>query len=82
MTTAFATPRLRVDIVQGKGKNKNKLEACHPTTGEVLGSAERRFGRGEEDWVGWFVQVGALRQVVGTKAEARELLETLAGAVA
>lgn len=62
-----------MDIVQGK--NKNKLEACHPSTGEVLGSAERRFGRGEEDWVGWFVQAADHRVVVATTAEARELLE-------
>lgn len=83
MTTAFMTPIQRVDIVS---KGKDKLEARHPASGRVLGTAERRYGRREDDWIGWLVAVGECRQVVDTVAAARELLEVWAaeacGAVA
>lgn len=76
MTTAFITPTRRVDIT---GRGKDKLEAR--VGGVLLGTAERRYGRREEDWIGWFVQADGHREVVATVTAARQLLESLAGAV-
>jgi hypothetical protein len=75
VTTAFVTLIARVDIVK---RGKDKLEARHPRSEKVLGTAERRFGRGEEDWIGWRVTVGRRRELVDTVTAARGRLEQLA----
>lgn len=83
MTTAYMTPTQRVDIVK---RGKDKLEARVPGSTKALGTAERRYGRGEEDWAGWLVEVGGRREEAATVTAARQLLELWAaeacGAVA
>ena len=76
MSAPFVTLTRRVDITS---KGKDKLEARLPGSCEVLGTAQRRYGRGEQDWIGWLVQVGAHREVVDTVTAARELLELWCG---
>lgn len=78
MTTAFMTPTFKIEIAA----KKDRLIAELPD-GTLVGTAERRFGRREDDWVGWLVTVGARRTVVDTRLSARERLESWAsGAVA
>lgn len=76
MTTAFMTPAARVEIVQ----RKHRLEARHPASGRLLGTAVRST-RNDDEWIGWLVRCGEHMSVQDTVTAARELLETLAGAV-
>jgi hypothetical protein len=66
-------PAVHVDQATKGRDRKNRLEAF--CDGRLVGVAERRFGRGEDDWIGWLVAVGDQRLVVDTVTEARQLLE-------
>jgi hypothetical protein len=74
MTTAFVTPTYRVDI---RRKGKYKLEARHPVSGRLLGTAVCSHGSADSErfeWIGWCVQVGGHSKVVDTHPLACELL--------
>jgi len=74
VSTPFVTPMRRVEVVQ---TGRDRLEARHPATGQLLGTACRSRGS-DCEWIGWLVEAGRHRQVAATIASASALLSEFA----